>query len=174
MGFSRFRRPSSHQHCSSVSYRYCSPLVYLLIGSLSSSYALVSSVLLISLIPVLYGMLVCEDEIHTLEEVLTDEYNQVALCDQEGTAILADKVNIDTDTVDAFGDDVDTGNDSSLPFTWLVEFEGECRGCISGTSLFGPGESGSAPGDGTCSCDLPTVEAYVQHRRDPFCFNCVL
>jgi Fe-S cluster biogenesis protein NfuA len=105
--------------------------------------------------------LASEDDIRTLEMALVDAYNQVTLCDQDGAFIRADMVNIDTDAVDAFGDDIDTGNESSLPFTWLVEFEGECLGCTSETSLFGPSESGSAPSDGTCSCDFPTVEAYV-------------
>jgi hypothetical protein len=105
--------------------------------------------------------LASDDDIRTLEMVLADAYNQVSLCDQEGAFIRADKVNIDTDVLDAFGDDIDTGNDSSLPFTWLVEFEGACLGCTSDTYLFGPDELGSAPSDGTCSCDFPTVEVYV-------------
>lgn len=97
--------------------------------------------------------LVTPADIVALEQVLLDAYNAVAMCDTPGAFISADSVDIDIDTADSIGDNIDTGSSALLNYTWLVTFSGNCRGCQSN-----PGGVETMP---ACSCDLPTTEALV-------------
>lgn len=107
--------------------------------------------------------LITESDIALLEDALLLAYNSVAECDLPGLFIQAKNVTIQVDAVDSFGDNISTGNDAVLAFTWLVLFQGECRGCPVSTRTVFEGEDENAP---QCSCSLPSASAYAMECND--------
>ena len=102
--------------------------------------------------------LISIDDIALLETVLREAYNMVAGCDATGGFITVTNVSIHVDAVDSFGDDIDTGVDTTLSFAWLIVFEGQCRGCSPDTKSIFANEQPPAP---ECACTFPEMNAFI-------------
>jgi hypothetical protein len=95
-----------------------------------------------------------------LQNALMQAYQAASGCDTPGAFVEITDVRIVNNVTDAFGSPVD-------PIPWIFEINTVCKGCNS--SLFADSSSDDETDGGeqlVCSCDLPTLSAYVLACND--------